>query len=187
MYLTSREKERLQQILTDVSVGCDCRSCQALSKEKNKLKELFDELKQAQAHLAQSGKMAALGKLTAGLIHEINNPLGAMNSAIDVSNRSVNKIIEILSKNHSTKDTRDNKLLQMSVEALQNNNLITIKASKRITKILNSMSSFVGLDESILQKINLHELLENILAIFNHELNNRITVIKKYGDIPIIT
>jgi signal transduction histidine kinase len=177
MYLTSSK----------VSVDCTCKSCQALSEEKNKLKKLLDELKQIQAHLIQSEKMAALGKLAAGLIHEVNNPIGAMNSAIDVSNRSVNKIIEILSKNQSTKDIQDNRSFRMSVEVLQNSNLVTIKASKRITKILKSLSSFVQLDKSTLQKIDLHEVLENILTMFNHELINRITVIKKYEDIPIIT
>jgi len=187
MYLTSKENERLQQILSKVSVDCTCKSCQALSEEKNKLKKLLDELKQIQAHLIQSEKMAALGKLAAGLIHEVNNPIGAMNSAIDVSNRSVNKIIEILSKNQSTKDIQDNRSFRMSVEVLQNSNLVTIKASKRITKILKSLSSFVQLDKSTLQKIDLHEVLENILTMFNHELINRITVIKKYEDIPIIT
>jgi signal transduction histidine kinase len=187
MYLTSKENERLQQILSKVSVDCTCKSCQALSEEKNKLKKLLDELKQIQAHLIQSEKMAALGKLAAGLIHEVNNPIGAMNSAIDVSNRSVNKIIEILSKNQSTKDIQDNRSFRMSVEVLQNSNLVTIKASKRITKILKSLGSFVQLDKSTLQKIDLHEVLESILTMFNHELINRITVIKKYEDIPIIT
>jgi signal transduction histidine kinase len=187
MYLTSKENDRLQRLLTNVSEGCTCKSCQALYKEKNKLKDLLDDLKQTQAHLIQSEKMAALGKLTAGLIHEMNNPIGAMNSAVDVSDRSVNKIIEILSKNHSTKDIQTNRLLRSYVEALQNNNMVTIEASKRITKTINSLRSFVRLDDSPLQEIDLHEVLDIIVTIFKHELNNRITVIKKYGDIPIIT
>jgi signal transduction histidine kinase len=187
MYLTSKENERLQQMLTNVSVGCNCKSCQTLSKEKNKLKELLDELKQTQAHLIQSEKMAALGKLTAGFIHEINNPIGAMNCAVDVSNRCVNKILEIFNNDHSTEDNRDNRLLQTVLKALQDNNLATIKASKRITKILYGMSSFIQLDASTLQKIDLHEALDGILPIFNHELDNRIIITKKYGDIPVIT
>jgi nitrogen-specific signal transduction histidine kinase len=139
MYLTSKENERLKKILTNVSVACNCKSCQALAKEKNKLKDLLDELKQTQAHLIQSEKMAALGKLTAGLVHEMNNPVGAMNSAVDVLNRSVNKIIEILEKNYAAIDIRDNRVLQMSFEALQSNNAVTIKASESCSRIESSI------------------------------------------------
>lgn len=187
MYLNSKENKRLQQLLTDIPGECNCKSCQALFKEKNKLLELLEELKQTQTLLIHSEKMAALGKLAAGFVHEMNNPIGAIKSALDVSNRSANKILEILSKNPFTKDIQNNRLLSLSMEALQSNNLVTIKAIKRITKIINSLRSFVRLDESPLQNVVLHEFLDSIITFFNHDLNNRIRVIKKYGNIPIIT
>ncbi len=186
MYLTSNENNRLQQVLTNVSAECNCKSCQALSKEKGKLKKLLNELAHTQAHLIQSEKMAALGKLAAGLLHELNNPIGALNSSVDVCNRSVKRIVEILNQNQSIKDMQDNQLLQLS-EVLESNNSVAIKASERVTKILDGMRNFVRMDESTLQKIDLHELLDNILTLFNRELNNRISVVKKYGNVPIIT
>jgi signal transduction histidine kinase len=187
MYLTSKENKRLHQLLEDISIDCDCKSCQILAKEKDKLLELLNELKELQAHFIQSQKMEALGKLAAGLIHEINNPIGALNSAADVSYRSINKIMDILNKNESFKDIQNNKLFRVSLEALQNGSLVLTQANERITKILASLSSFVWLDESGLQEIDLHDVLESIIIMLNHELNNRIIVIKEYGDIPIIT
>ncbi len=63
--------------------------------EKNvRLQQLLDELKATQAQLVQSEKMAALGKLVAGMVHEMNTPLGAMVSATDVSSRSASNILE---------------------------------------------------------------------------------------------
>ncbi len=151
MYLTNEEKKRIQQLLTDIPDVCHCKSCQALSKEKNILKSLLDELKQTQAYIIQSEKMAALGKLAAGMIHELNNPIGVRNSAADVCNRSVSKITEVLRKNQSIKVISDNKLLQISMEALHINNLVTIKASKRITEIVKSLNSFVQFFRKLLQ------------------------------------
>ncbi|MCK4774932.1 MAG: tetratricopeptide repeat protein, partial [Candidatus Krumholzibacteria bacterium] len=54
-------------------------------REKNEqLEALLRKLRATQSQLVQSEKMAAIGKLVAGLVHEMNTPLGASNSAIDV-------------------------------------------------------------------------------------------------------
>ena len=62
-------------------------------KEKNlQLEQLLQDLQTAQIHLIQSEKMATIGKLTAGITHEINTPVGALKSTMDTMSRCGTKI-----------------------------------------------------------------------------------------------
>ncbi len=153
--------------------------------EKNvELQQLLDELKATQAQLVQSEKMASLGKLVAGVVHEMNTPVGAMNSAIDVSMRSITNIRDALESHPSLPEVAGDKKLRDSLKALQANGPVTLAASERITKILNSLKSFTHLDEAIVQEMDLHEGLESTLTLMEHELKDRIRVVRNYGDIP---
>jgi signal transduction histidine kinase len=60
-------------------------------KAKNEIEKAYDELKTAQALLIQSEKMASLGELTAGIAHEIQNPLNFVNNFSEVSSELVDE------------------------------------------------------------------------------------------------
>jgi len=157
-----------------------------LKEKYDQLEQLHKELQQTQAQLVQSEKMAALGKLVAGVVHEMNTPIGTINSTTDVLNRSITNILKVLETSRSLDKMRDSRKLQESLEALQNNRPVTAAASDRLSKIISSLKSFARLDESTFQKTDLHEGLESILTLMEHDLKERIDVVKEYGDIPKI-
>jgi AhpD family alkylhydroperoxidase len=155
-----------------------------LRQEKNRLQHLLEELEKTQAQLVQAEKMAALGKLVAGVVHEINTPVGAMNSATYVFDRSISNIIDVIQTSATLEDVKNNPRFQESVTALQDNNPVTAAASERITKIVGSLKSFAHLDGARLQNTDLHEGLEDTLTLIEHKFRDKIRVVREFGDIP---
>jgi two-component system NtrC family sensor kinase len=69
-----------------------------LTKQKNELEEIVEELKTTQAQLIQSEKMASLGELTAGIAHEIQNPLNFVNNFSEVSMELLDEMAEEMAR-----------------------------------------------------------------------------------------
>jgi AhpD family alkylhydroperoxidase len=158
-----------------------------LKQEKDQLQQLLEELERTQAQLVQSEKMAALGKLVAGVVHEMNTPLGAMNSANDIVSRSITNVVEAIEEGISLDDVKNKGQFQNSVKALRNSKPITLAASARISKIVNSLKGFAHLDEASFQTADLHEGLENTLTLLEYDFRDRVNVVREYGDIPKVT
>lgn len=80
-----------------------------VEESKNALQKSLEELKATQAQLIQSEKMASLGELTAGIAHEIQNPLNFVNNFSDLSGELVKELVDEAEKGniHEVKDLAD--------------------------------------------------------------------------------
>jgi signal transduction histidine kinase len=148
------------------------------------LEQANRDLREMQAQLVQSGKMASLGMLAAGLAHEINTPIGAIHSNADVERRAVDVIRGVLQDPAFAKKLGRQPKLERAFQILDEMNEVTLEATVRVTRIVQSLKSFARLDQSELELADLHEGLESTLTLLDHLLRDRIQVIKNYGDLP---
>ena len=76
--------------------------------------------------------------------------------------------------------------LHKPLDVLRENLEIAKAAQSRVSQIVQSLKGFVALDQAALQRIDIHKDLDNTLVLIDHELRDRATVHKDYGDVPPI-
>jgi signal transduction histidine kinase len=151
------------------------------------LAEALERLKETQVQLVQSEKMAALGKLIAGVAHEVNTPSGVIGSSIDVSSRAIEKILYMLNLGKAKGDARENPELRRYLGILKDNNVTAAAAAERISTLVKNLKNFARLDEAERQPaVDIHESIENTLSLIEPQTGKRIEVVKVFDDIPRI-
>ncbi len=176
------------------------RASGSLMKQRNKLAEINTKLEEAQNQLLQSEKMAAVGQLAAGVAHEINNPVGYVNSNVSALEGYINELLQILSAYETCEPALDqnNELIEALTQAKKSVDLDylredlgdLLKESKegldRVKKIVQDLKDFSHVDESEWQHADLHKGLDSTLNVVNNEIKYKAEVIKNYGKIPEI-
>ncbi|MGD8413991.1 MAG: ATP-binding protein, partial [Candidatus Latescibacterota bacterium] len=153
---------------------------------ENKVEERTRELRDKQAQLVQSEKMAALGSLVAGVAHEINTPLGAINSNVDMFIRAFEKIRAIISDPGLPPEVRENPDLLRLLETIDDLNSVSRTATRRIVTIVNSLRNFARLEEAETKDANIHDGIESTLTLVHHQMKNRIEVERDFGEVPVV-
>ncbi|MCK4260615.1 MAG: hypothetical protein KAX49_16680 [Halanaerobiales bacterium] len=143
------------------------------------LENAMEQLQDTQIQLVQSEKMASLGQLTAGVAHEINTPLGAINSNTNI----IEMVINFLK---ADMDMENNDKARRLIGKLEKANDTNVLACDRIIKIVHNLKNFSRLDESDFKIACLHEGIDSVLLLSHNLVKHRIKIHKDYGDIPMV-
>jgi len=143
-----REKTLLESIARQAAIAIEnARLYEKMKRiHEESMEKARKELKETQAQLFQSSKMAAVGQLAAGIAHEINNPLGAIE----------------LTASSMKKQTTDERFLKR-LEVIEN-------ATSQCKKIVGSLLRFSHMSQDAKERMDVRRMLQNTLLLLEQQL-----------------
>jgi len=163
--------------------------------QRMELNRTVEALKEAQTQLVHNEKMASLGQLTAGIAHEINNPINFVYNGIDTLKLSLDDLIEIVEKYQAVESAQDQQAALEEVKSLKTelnyeellediNYLVgdIKKGAIRTMEIVKGLRVFSRLDEEEKKKASISECLDSTLVLLNTKLKGKVEVKRFYDE-----
>ncbi len=164
--------------------------------QKRELELTVENLKLAQSQLIQSEKMASVGILTAGIAHELNNPINFMSGNVHPLQQDMEDVFALLKKYEKTINKNKLELYFSEVDELKEkmdfsyliqeiNSLLKgiEEGANRSSEIIKGLRSFSRLDDEACQVYDIHEGIDSSLVLLQNKIiDKKILVRKDYGD-----
>jgi signal transduction histidine kinase len=122
--------------------------------------------------------------LVAGVAHEINTPLGALNSNHDVIIRALKRLQSILADERV--DESELEEVRKIVKAIDRVMATNHMAVDRMAQIVGNLRNFGRVDRAELDRVDLHQGLESTLELLRHQYEGRIEIVREYGKLPLV-
>ncbi|WP_346317561.1 7TM diverse intracellular signaling domain-containing protein [Chitinophaga sp. YIM B06452] len=195
----SQENEQLVREQNVVLENKVAERTEALQQSNKELNRVLNNLKEAQTQLVESEKMASLGQLTAGIAHEINNPINFVTSNIKPLKLDFEDLRALLRKYESINpgDNVQEKLSeieqfkqQIDIDYVHTEIETLIKGiedgANRTAEIVKGLRTFSRLDESDLKFVDIHEGLNSTMVLLRNNIPKNVAVHYNYGELPKI-
>jgi two-component system NtrC family sensor kinase len=127
-------------------------------------------------------QFASIGRLLAGIVHEINTPIGSIFSNTDTIQRSLEMLEPLLAENSPESMEKARRI----VATCQSLTAVDRIACERIRSVIRGLKTFSRVDGGELRKVDLNENLRDTLKLTQAEFRKRVAVETDFGELPEI-
>ena len=156
-----------------VAIGTDITPLKTAEIE---LSEALENLKSTQSQLIQKEKMAALGQLTAGIAHEMNTPIGVVNSSADNFERCVTRILKVIESSQSLEEVRSDKGFPVFGSNHSREQPCHLGGERANCQDSFRVSRRFSGEDSLEGSADLRDCVENTLALIAHRLDDGVSI-----------
>ena len=194
-FAAMKENERL---VTEQNVQLEKKVHERTADLENRNTELhtaMNDLRMTQQQLVESEKLASIGQMTAGIAHEINNPINFVQSNVGPLKRDVDEILELLSQLAEIDENKDlleqinhlkSQYVKLDVEYLKKEIQQLLNGiedgSKRTAEIVKGLRVFSRMDRSELISADINECLNSTLVVMKNMTKAEVTLNVELGE-----
>jgi signal transduction histidine kinase len=163
----------------------------------DQIEALNRQLSQAQSQLLQAEKMAAIGQLAAGVAHEINNPIGFVDSNLVTLREYIDELLEVVTQSEKCVSHCSGSPQQAALKRLLGEKDMafirqdvgqllaeSLDGTDRVRRIVQNLKDFSHVSEEAWQWADLHQGLERAVALVWHEIKYKAELVRAYGELP---
>ncbi|MEO1451035.1 MAG: ATP-binding protein [Bacteroidota bacterium] len=172
---------------------------QTMEEKNEALEQAMERLKNTQSQLVDSEKMASLGQLTAGIAHEINNPINYVKGNINPLRRDFEEIRDLFRKIKDLENAGDlpQAVAQIKAYAEEIDAVYLFEemdqllqgisdGAQRTKAIVDGLRTFSRSDLDHFKFVDIHAGLDATLALLNNKLKDRIRIERNYAEMPFV-
>ena len=168
-----------------------------LERDKDEQSKLIIKLAEAHTQLLQAEKLASIGQLAAGVAHEINNPIGFVNSNLGTLKNYVDDLLGLVDAYQAVEaqllDSPQKELLvaerqRIDLDFLRQDvvDLLaeSINGTGRVRRIVQDLRDFSRTGEVTRECVDLHAGLDSTINLLGSELRDKADIVREYGELP---
>jgi signal transduction histidine kinase len=179
------------------------RSETLLRERVDELVRVNQQLSRAHLQLLHAEKMASIGQLTAGVAHELNNPIGFVKSNLGTLQGYLHTLAQVVQAYEQVQAAPDPAQARAALAQVQSVKLAgdfdfvcaewpaliqeSLHGVERISQTVRNLRDFARADAQEWQSCNLHDALESALAMAWHTLSPRVELVRAYEKLPDLT
>jgi signal transduction histidine kinase len=146
---------------------------------------VFTRAHEQERQLLHSEKLAMLGTLTAGIAHEINNPLSTIITKLVMLQGYVedfkNALMELKQIGQPLPGGERLVNADFIIERLEKSIHLPLEMAERMRQIVASLKRYAAVDQGEIELVDVNQLLEEALEIVHHKVKHKAEVVKSYG------